>query len=530
MNLKTEADGGFTGRVMRLNPNDGRDLSFCREAFGFDAQRRGWFREADRLYLFEGGLTEERITEILSEPAPPSVLDVPEPPLPEGPIRQKLMTMPDGLEVTWIRHPRALPAPCRPRWRHHTHLFILDHPELGVTAYTSIHGYAHLEAADARFRFFGPGGIRWIDYPDREAAIGDALDMSLAVAMKIQVVGTPCAGNKIAVYGDYANAGPALKSFFAAYERMGIIVTSADLGLSIDQLREWALPVAPTSLVPLGVYRNGAPSALVTSRAAFGGIEAMAACLGGGPKLGDLTLSLQGIGEVGYHLAGRILETGARLAITEASEAIRRKFQSEHSTAFESGQATFLDDLDGIYDVAADLFIPCALRDILTDENLKRFKAAGVKMIGGPANNLFPDQIKGPWTYHQAGLPVVPYEGIGAGGVTGVAYSVMTGIFGQCPFTLEEKISRIREYVGMIMDWSSAYDLPAQVISDRILFNRVMRRRILQQQQSDDLLEQMKIMFDSGDADLERAWIDAFTKRGYFQGEGRFPDGGWKGL
>ena len=76
--------------------------------------------------------------------------------------------------------------------------------------------------------------------------------MSLAVAMKIQVVRTPSGGNKIAVYGDIGGKARALRSIFAAYERMGIIVTSADLGLSIPDLEKFALPVAPTTLGAAG--------------------------------------------------------------------------------------------------------------------------------------------------------------------------------------------------------------------------------------------------------------------------------------
>ena len=114
-------------------------------------------------------------------------------------------------------------------------------------------------------------------------------------------------------------------------------------------------------------------------------------------------------------------------------------------------QVSFLEDLDGIYDVRADIFVPCAPRDILTAENLVRLKSAGVKMIGGPANNLFPDQVPGPLQYHEAGIPVVPYEGIGAGGVTRVAYTIMTGIFGRAPFTPEEKIEMIRDYITRVM-------------------------------------------------------------------------------
>jgi len=515
------------GKLIPLNRARTADIEFCRQAFGFEAQRRGWFRERDRLYFFPHQISRDQAEDKLKQPAPPSILEVPAPPLPDGPVSSRLLDMPDGTTVDWIRHPSALPAGCRPHWRAHTHLFVVENRDLEFSAYTSIFGYAHLEGADARFRIFGPGGIRWIDYPSKEAALNDALDMSLAVAMKIQVVGTPCAGNKIAVYGNYENVGPVLGALFAVYERMGIIITSADLGLSIAQLDKWALPVAPTCLVPLGVYRKGIPSAVITADAAFAGLHAMAAALEGAPKLGDLTVSMQGIGEVGYRMAHLILETGARLILTEADSDTREQFAKEHPHALAAGQAGFLEDLDAIYDAKADLFVPCALRDILDAENLARLKSAGIRMVGGPANNLFPDQVEGPWQYHAAGLPVVPYEGIGAGGVTGVAYSIMSGIYGRAPFTPEEKIEMIRDYVAQVMNWSQAYDLPAQVVSDRILFRRALRRRILSQAQSDQILERMGRALASGDQQFEQDLISDLTKRGFFYGPGRMASGGW---
>ena len=517
-----------TGKLILLDRRKPDDLNFCREVFGLENEGQGWFAERDRVYFFPDVIDEPQARRKLDHLTPPSILQVPEPPMPDGPAGQHFLEMPDGTKVRWIRHPSELPEKCRSHWRAHTHLFIIENRQLDFTAYTSIFSYAHLEGADARFRIFAPGGIRWVDYSSKAEAINDALDMSLAVAMKIEVVGTPCAGNKIAVYGDYQNVGPALRALFATYERMGIIITSADLGLSIAQLKRWALPVAPTSLVPLGVYQRGIPSAIITADAAFAGLHAMAGLLDGAPKLSDLTISMQGIGEVGYRMAELMLEEGTRLVISEANPDTRQQFSSAHRAAMDTGQVNFLEDVEGIYDVPADLFVPCALRDILTSENLARLKRANVKMIGGPANNLFPDQIEGPWQYHAAGLPVVPYEGIGAGGVTGVAYSIMTGILGRSPFNPEEKIQMIRDYVAKVMRWSQAYDLPAQVISDRILFRRSLRRRILQQDQADLILEKMRDVLGSGNDTIERELIKDLTKQGFFSGPGRFESGGWR--
>jgi len=510
------------GKIVHLDSKNDEDLKFVREAYGYDAEEKGWFRERDRLFLFAGALSDKSVQSKLKGAPPPSILDVPLPPVPSGPVSRRFLTMEDGTVVRWIRHPSVLPKSCQPHWRNHTALFETKGRNPDFVCYTSIPSFATMEGADGKFRFLGPGGIRWIDYPSRADAISDAMDMSLAVAMKIQVVRTPSGGNKISVYGDIRHKSKVLRSIFSAYERMGFIVTSADLGLSLEDLEKYALPVAPTSVVPMGVYKNGIPSALVTADACIAAMHAMAAGLSQSPPLNSLTVSVQGIGEVGYRLALHLIENGTKIIIAEPNDETRSQFRSECPRAFSSGQAVFLKDPIGIYDMAADIFCPCALRDILDQRNLARLLKAGVRIIGGPANNLFPDQINSPWLFHNAGLPVIPYEGIGAGGVTGVAYSVMTGILGKCPFTISDKIQLIKDYVAKILRWSQRYDLPPQVISDRILFRSTHRRRLLGQGRTDDLLEKLRRAFISGRRDSEQDLINEYTKRGLFFGSGRF--------
>ena len=91
----------------------------------------------------------------------------------------------------------------------------------------------------------------------------------------------------------------------------------------------------------------------------------------------------------------------------------------------------------------------------------------------------------------------------------------------------------IQDYVAKVMKWSKAYDLPVQVISDRILFRRSLRRRILQQVQADAILEKMRGVFAAGDARMERERIKDIkdtTKQGFFSGSGKFEAGGWQFL
>jgi len=509
------------GKIIYLDYKDPEDLQFVREAYGYDAEEKGWFRERDRLFVFSGALSLDTAKIKLRGQAPPSILDVPTPPKPDGPVSQKLFAMDDGSIMRWIRHPSALPKSCRKHWRNHTALFELTGKNPDFVCYTSIHSFGVIDGADGKFRVIGPGGIRWINYPNKAAAISDALDMSLAVAMKIQVVRTPNAGNKVSIYGDISNKPKVLKSIYTAYERLGFIVTAADLGLSLDDLEKYALPVAPTSIIPRGVYKDGIPSSLVTADACLPALEAMAQSLPGSPPLNKIIVSIQGIGEVGYLLAQYLLEKGAKVIMSETNAQTISRFKNENSKSFSSNQAEFLKNPDSIYDVAADIFCPCALRDILEEHNLSRLLKAGVRIIGGPANNLFIDQIEGPWLFHQAGIPVVPYEGIGAGGVTGVAYSVMSGIFGKCPFTIAEKIELIKNYVAKVLKWSQCYDLPPQVISDRILFRSIKRRNLFGQQEADLMLEELRRAFNGSNRDFEDALVKEYTKKGFFYGPGR---------
>ena len=357
VSLKT--DGNIivvpNGKIIYLDSRSAEDLQFVREAYGYEAEEKGWFRERNRLFLFSGALTQKKAQAKLKGNPPPSILDASRPPLPDGPVSQRLLTMDDGTVVRWIRHPSVLPKSSQRHWRNHTALFEIKGRNPDFVCYTSIPSFATVEGDDGKFRFLAPGGIRWIDYPNRAAAISDAMDMSLAVAMKIQVVRTPSGGNKISVYGDRRHKPKVLRSIFSVYERMGFIVTSADLGLSLDDLKKYALPAAPTSIVPMGVYKNGIPSALVTADACLPSLQAMADSLPGLPPLSSLTVSLQGIGEVGYRLAQHLIENGTKVIIAEPDAETCTRFKAECKKAFSTGQAVFLKDPSAIYDTVADI-------------------------------------------------------------------------------------------------------------------------------------------------------------------------------
>ena len=100
----------------------------------------------------------------------------------------------------------------------------------------------------------------------------------------------------------------------------------------------------------------------------------------------------------------------------------------------------------------------------------------------------------------------------------------MTGIYGKCPFAIADKIKLIQEYVARVLRWSARYDLPPQVISDRILFRSTQRRRLLGQRQTDRLLEKLSRAFNGNNRKFEQDLVNDYTKRGFFYGSGKYSD------
>lgn len=505
------------------------DTDFIVDVFGEKSLLKKCVCEGDRIFIIDPSVNNDEIKKEFEENYSKSIFDMPLPPQPLGELTEHLFTMPDGTEAIWIKHPNALPEECRSHWKDHILHFQYINTQIGYEAHHSVHRLASVEAYDGLPRIFAPGGIRWIDYKRREDMISDALDMSIAVSMKIEVVHTPSAGSKVAVRADKSKKNEVLASLYAAIEKMGLTITAADLGLSAEELNKSAVPAAPTSSVPLGVYKDGLPSSFVTACGVQEGLSAMIDTLPQKDHPENITISIQGIGEVGYELATRLIQKKIHLIVAEINSETIKRFSEQFKTNIAEGQVKILQDPSAIYDQKADIFCPCALRNVLNEKTLPHFINAGVKMIGGPANNIFNDQKNGPWLFQNAGIVVIPYEGIGAGGVTGVAQAIMTGIFGKCPFDYQDKVKIIAKYIQKIIRYARKYNLPAQVISDRILINSLNRRTFIDYEKAFNLMTELAKAYRIGGL-YEKTLIEKTTKIGFFYGEGRYPEGGWKYL
>ncbi|MGL4818799.1 MAG: Glu/Leu/Phe/Val dehydrogenase family protein, partial [Bacilli bacterium] len=121
------------------------------------------------------------------------------------------------------------------------------------------------------------------------------------------------------------------------------------------------------------------------------------------------TISVQGLGSVGFALCERLHQDGASLIVSDINS-------DRVACAVEKFQATAVDG-DEIYDAKADIFSPNALGGTLNEKNIARLR---VKLVAGGANNVL-HETKDAERLAQRGIFYVPDFVINAGGVINVA-------------------------------------------------------------------------------------------------------------
>ena len=130
------------------------------------------------------------------------------------------------------------------------------------------------------------------------------------------------------------------------------------------------------------------------------------------PAAEDLTglrVAIQGVGGVGFRLGELLKERGAVLTVSDINpEAVRRAVDELGARAVEG---------DAIYDADVDVFAPCALGDVLTEEHIARLRC---EVVAGAANNQLPTDAQAQ-SLHERNILYVPDFVANMGGVLGAA-------------------------------------------------------------------------------------------------------------
>ncbi|MFV8836452.1 Glu/Leu/Phe/Val dehydrogenase dimerization domain-containing protein [Aquisalimonas sp.] len=327
-------------------------------------------------------------------------------------------------------------------------------PESGLRAIIAVHNTR-----------LGPGlgGLRMWPYESEGAAITDVLRLSRGMTYKNAMAGLAHGGGKAVIIGDPASdKTPALMRAMGRFiqRQSGCYITAEDSGISVPDLQTLAQETpfvtgVMTARGPDGEVLTGDPSP-ATALGVFTGIHAAVRHALQRDELGGLRVAIQGLGSVGYRLAGHLHEAGATLVVSDINPA-----------AVERAGAAFgarVVDVDAIHAEPVDVYAPCAMGAAINDRTLPELQA---RIVAGAANNQLqrPDHGR---ALHRRGILYAPDYVINAGGVIDVG--AQWGDYDAAQ--VRERVLAIGDTLDQVFREARDTGEPPEVIADRIAERR----------------------------------------------------------
>ena len=320
----------------------------------------------------------------------------------------------------------------------------------GLRAIIAIHSTALGPAA---------GGCRMWNYATSDDAFVDALRLSEGMSYKNAMADLPLGGGKAVIWGNsktektpelFRALGQAIATLNGKYW------SAEDVGVSVHDMAHAAEETKYVAGLP---GKSGDPSP-VTARGVFLGIKAAALRAFGTDDLNGRHVAVQGVGHVGAYVCGHLAKAGAKLTIADVN------LEALAQVARDTG-ASIVGPSE-IYDVAADIFSPCALGAIINPDTLPRLKA---KVIAGGAN----DQLSTPdmgEKVKERGILYAPDYVINGGGIINVAAEI-AGAYDMA--WVDGKVTRLMETLGEVLDQAQREGKATNRVADAIARLRIGR-------------------------------------------------------
>lgn len=320
----------------------------------------------------------------------------------------------------------------------------------GLRAIIAVHSTALGPAA---------GGCRMWNYATADEAFVDALRLSEGMSYKNAMADLPLGGGKAVIWGN--SKTEKTPELFRALGRAiatlnGKYWSAEDVGVSVHDMAHAAEETKYVAGLP---GKSGDPSP-VTARGVFLGIKASALRAFGTDDLNGRHVAVQGVGHVGAYVCGHLAKAGAKLTIADVN------LEALAQVANETG-ASIVGPSE-IYDVAADIFSPCALGAIINPDTLPRLKA---KVIAGGANNQLSTPDMGE-KVKERGILYAPDYVINGGGIINVAAEI-AGAYDAA--WVDGKVTRLMETLGEVLDQAQREGKATNRVADAIARKRIGR-------------------------------------------------------
>lgn len=307
------------------------------------------------------------------------------------------------------------------------------------------------------------GGCRMYPYASEAEALNDVLRLSRGMTYKSAIANLPLGGGKSVIIGDpHKDKTPALiRAMGEAVERLGgRYIVAEDSGTSVPDMLLMSEQTRHVSGIAEkydadGKVRSGDPSP-ITARGVFVGIQAAVRHRLGRDNLQGVRVAIQGLGNVGYHLASQLHAAGARLWVADINQdAVRRAVDELGAVAVTNEE---------IYDQEVDLFAPCAMGAILNDTTIPRLQAG---IVAGAANNQLAEKRHG-MALMERGILYAPDYVINAGGVIDVCYERSD----MAPQQVMQQVDGIGDTLTEIFNRAEQQHKPTDVLADQLAEER----------------------------------------------------------
>lgn len=283
------------------------------------------------------------------------------------------------------------------------------------------------------------GGIRIHPYATFDDALNDVLRLARGMTHKSAVAEVGLGGGKSVIIADPKKhkTPEMLLAFGAAVEKLGgKYICAEDVGCTTEDVK--IVRKATKYVVGLAHAKSSGDPGPFTAWGTYRGICATLKKIYGTESPEGKTIAIQGLGNVGMHLAEFLFWNGANLILSDIDPIKLQRISAKY------GARTV--PTDQIMKVECDIFAPCAMGAILNDQTIPQLRCKG---IAGCANNqLLKDTHAN--ALRDRGILYAPDFVINAGGLLNVSFEIDEG--GYVPTLPRTRVSRIFDTLAAIYE------------------------------------------------------------------------------
>jgi leucine dehydrogenase len=283
----------------------------------------------------------------------------------------------------------------------------------------------------------GVGGCRMFPYGSDDEALRDVLRLSRGMTYKSALAGLPFGGGKSVIIGDpRTEKTPQLLAAMAEFIHGlgGQYVAAEDSGIGVEDIRLMSRHTPHVSGLQEGVEHGGDPSPS-TAYGVYLGIRTAVKYRMGSDSLIGLKVAIQGLGNVGFHLAGLLVADGAEVCGADVNEDNLRRASEVHGVTAV--------DVNSVLGMEVDVVAPCAMGAIMDATAVANLRAG---IVAGAANNQLADEEQAGHLWDR-GILYCPDFLINAGGIIDVFHQRQ----GSDEAVMREHIERIESNLREIL-------------------------------------------------------------------------------